>query len=42
MVGEAALTPAEERRRSEGLRWKLQKLQGLHCKQKFPIDPKLK
>jgi hypothetical protein len=25
----------EERRRSEGLGWKLQKPQGLHCKQKI-------
>jgi hypothetical protein len=31
----------EERRRSEGLNWKFQKPEGLHCKQKFPTDPEL-
>jgi hypothetical protein len=42
-AGEAGELPEEEEegRKSEGPRWKLQKPQGLHCKQNFPTDPKL-
>jgi hypothetical protein len=40
--GRAEHVPEEEEegRRSEGPRWKLQKPQGLHCKQNFSTDPK--